>query len=699
MPLVSMPNGEVVDVPDDISEEALNRIRSQYKQTRQQARNQGKPRRQLSEEGREVQRRADFKEKHMWSDNAATRGADRGLLFNLNDEISGGVNAAVFGTIDAIRHGDISRIGRRYRITRDTERELDRRAKQRAPITSMASEITGALVNPLGTGQKILSGAGAAAKAVGAERAAAALGNASGRVEALGAVPRAILAGGNQGALNAAGASENLSDVPGAMVEGFGLGAFTGGTLGTGFHLGARGAQIIRDALPKNATRTAYARIAQLLESGGLTPKQALRDLQVTNARGGDAMVQDLTPGLRAQAAAVSRRPAVPSSNRLIERGEERIQGRRDRFGQEVRDAAEVPPAGSDAFARAEQLRLQRRGTGQRDYAEGGTMDAPIKWSDDLDRFFKESPDADDLVRSAYTTAERFGQPIARAEGNQVIPSMRAFDYLKREFDARIGMAMRAGNETLAAGMSNQLNRLKGILADANPDYGRVLAAQRDMFQQENALAIGRDVIKRIGNNPRQVLADLNALPANAKTDARVGIIDALVNLDNKADPVAFFRTVSRNEPQRRVLEFAFGGKKEFRRFQRWVDREVRSTRADVLTAPGRQSETSRIAMADDEAHGGIGNVLTNAMRGYAFGGAVGLGSGVVRTLQNIASGTSRFAQEEIAKILLSKGDDGLVRGVEQVKRYKRSRDRSNQRRAELAGKAGQQIYTDELGS
>lgn len=711
--LVTMPNGEVVEVDDNITPDALKRIKSQYTpSTRAGKVMAGQPRKAPpTEEEKEVQRRIDVRKQYesdsylpawMRGQSDAQTGANKGLFANFGDEIGAGANALLFGIPSAIAHGDVGRIGREYRVSRNVQRQLDREAQDRSPVATTLGEIGGAVANPLGAGEKVVAGAANLAGRVGLNRAAGALGNVSERIAAAGALPRAVLAGGNQGALNAAGEAENLSDVPSAVLNGYGVGGITGGVLGGATHLGTRAVQTIVDAMPENASRKAYERIASLLDSGGMTAKKARDEIEMTDIMGGNAMVQDLTPGLRAQAAAISRKPGVPSSNELIERGEARIQDRRGRFGQAVRDETALPVGGDDALARADTLAATRKAQGQADYAEGGAMDEPLQWSEDLDKFFRTAPENTNAsLRGAYDDM------LARRESPQgfnvekgawdEVPNLRTLDYMKRRFDSDIGAALKAGDKAKAQALSSELGTIKGLLGEANPQYREILAAQRDLYQKQNALEIGSSVLSRIGTKPREVMKELRALPEHALQDARIGIIDALINADNKADPVAYFKSIMRNNAQKEVLEFAFGGRGNLGRFERWVNREVRSTRADVLTAPGRQSETSRIMMGADDEAGGITNVLGNAMRGYAFGGSVGALSGVSRTLQNIATGTSKFAQEEIAKILMSKGEN-LVKGTEAAAAYKKARDRGNRRRAVAVAKGGQQLFTGIAG-
>lgn len=708
MSLVEMPNGEYVDVPDDITPEALNRIKAQYPASRKQKVAAGQPRK--SKEQESVDKDVDFRYnyKNFLGQHNMRPGAQgslmKGLTFGFMDEIGAGALAATAGVGKALWNRDIGEIGRTYTHERDVQRELQRRYEEENPVTAGVSEITGAVLNPIGTGAKGLQAVGRGAEAIGLSGVGRAFGGAGERLAASGAIPQAVAAGALQGSLNAAGNADSLYDVPGAMLQGAGLGAVTGGALGTATHLGARGIQILRDASPANAERSAYQRISQLLDSGGTDARKVAREIAVTDARGGDAMVQDMLPSLRAQAGAISRKPNVSGSNELIERGEQRIQDRRGRFGQRVREDAAIPSAGDDALARGDALAAARKADGQAGYAEGGVMDTPIRATPELQNYLRNAPEeVQGAMRGAYREMLLRDQNPAEFVGPDGvfthIPNLRTFDYVKRSFDQQIGQALRSGDKATAQGLSYQLDKLKGALADANPAdeaYKALLKSQRDAFQQQNALEIGQQVLGRMGREPRLVLRDLKALPEHAVDDARIGIIDALINADNKADPVAYFRGLTRNENQRKIMEFAFGGKGNLGRFERWVNREVRGTRADVLTAPGRQSETARFAMADGESEN-VGNVLSNAMRGYAFGGTIGAASGVTRTLQNIATGTSRFTQEEIAKILLSKGEN-LVKGTEAAAAYSKARQAGNRRRAQIMGKAGQQIYTDQVG-
>lgn len=717
MPLTQMPNGEYVDVPDDITPDALNRIKAQYSgngpQSRKDRAAAGQPRKQQSDNDR-IQKRADQYEK-MGYGAGAENSIMKGLTFDVADKLGAGLMAGTAGVYNAIRKGDIGEIGRTYDDEIALHKELQRRYEERHPVAATTAEIGGALLNPVGTGAKGLQAAGRGAEAIaaatggrvasGASRVGSALTKAGTRLENAGGVTQALAAGAVGGALNGAGNADSLMDAPGAALRGAAMGAATGGVLGTAGHLGKRAIETVVDALPQNAQRTAYNRIAQLLERGGTDANAVRNEIAATDAAGGDAMVQDILPSLRAQAAHISRKPNVTGSNELIERGDARIAERRGRFDTQVRETAGIPADQADALERAAAIKGQRTAEGQAGYEASGLMDRAIQPTPELQKYLREAPaEVQDALKGAYSSLNLRDQKLANYVGKDGIfthiPTLRVFDSVSRQFNQRIGAAIRAGDNELAGGLSYQLDKMKEVLARANPhdaEYQAVLASQRDLFQKQRALEIGNNVLTRVVREPRKVLQELNNLPEHAIQDARIGIIDALMSTNNKADPVAFFNSISRNDAQKKVFEFAFGGRGNFGRFERWVQRETRAARADALTAPGRQSETSRIALAGDDGSENVGNILSNAMRGYAFGGTIGAASGVTRTLQNIASSTTRLTQEEIAKILLSKGEN-LSKGIGTAQAYTKARDAANRRRARLLGKAGQQPFTDQVG-
>jgi hypothetical protein len=689
MPLVTLPDGQIVNVDDGAAPEVIARLKAAHPAKRGGG-NVSVAKPKLNDEQAEVQRRVAHTRDGFGD--STQRKIMQGLTANFMDEIQGGVGAATQGVYRAIKHHDIHEIGKEYRVSRDTERALQDRD---SGAGGTAAEILGSLMNPIGDGAKLLQSLKFAPRLVKAGQA----------LDHAPAIAKALLAGGNQGAVNALGSAKDSSDLAGTAMQGYGAGALSGAAFGGAAHGVRRASQILSDRGTAAAERTAYTRIAHMLENGNITPDKARRELTVTNARGGDGMVMDLTPGLRAQAAAISRRPNVPLSNELIARGESRIDARPDLFEQQVRGAIK-PGTGQDADALKANIKGAQKAHGAANYDQ--VLGKNFVWNDDLEKFVREAPpvtqqtmkDAVKLVLNERVDPTSLGIKFNDA-GDVVfdkVPSMRVFDYMKRAFDHNIGQALRSGDKNTARILSGELGALKDGIAKSNPEYGQVLAQQRDFFQKTQAVETGLSVIKRLRREPKMVLSELRKLDPAMQDDARTGIVEAVIGMRNtNADPVKFMRSVMRTPHQRKVMEFAFNGKGNLARFERWMNRELRATRADVLTAPGRQSETARFDMADESMKGNIGGAFMDAMRGFAFGGPAGATAATVRKLQDLRTGTGEAAMNSMAKILMSDGSD-LKEGLSAAQKYAKARKASNARAAVAAAKMGQQPFTDYTG-
>jgi hypothetical protein len=234
---------------------------------------------------------------------------------------------------------------------------------------------------------------------------------------------------------------------------------------------------------------------------------------------------------------------------------------------------------------------------------------------------------------------------------------------------------------------------------DANPDYAPALAKQRDFFQKAEATQFGLGVVKRLQSDPKGVLKEIQALDPTHHSDAREGIADALLNLrSQKADPSQFVRTVANRSPEaRQVLEFALGGKKSFNQFRRFIDREGRSTAADLYTAPGRQSITSHMDGAQASLGSDVGSLAENVGRGFGFGGPIGGGAAFLRKMNDFRTGMSPQALDAMAHALMTGGKE-LPGKVSQAAAHAARRKAGNARWAIRAAKAAQQPMTDFAG-
>lgn len=713
MGITRMPNGEYVNIDDNATPEAIERIRARYRNRPAPAGAATRTRRQVSPERAEARRRLDALDAAGRDDlpgarylRGITDSFFRETVGHLDAPLTGAVNA-VMAVPQAVRERSLDPIRREYRIGREMSREETDRFAESDPISSGVFGFTGAMANPIGRA----TGVGAVANRVapGASRAIAQ--SAVGRIAARAgesAAGNAARTGFNQAAVAALADGENLS---GAVDQGLVAGTI-GGAFGLGINGAARIGSAIMDRAPENATRVAYEKMDDLLSrtrrpgnaNMPYTPEAVVREMRASTAAGHEPRVMDLSPETQATAGYLARRPGLPAANRLVEAGENRLAGVADRFDNEIVRRVDTP-AGNSAYNARTGIEAGRRARGQQDYAQGGAMDTRVQWSDDLENFFKSSPDADRLMQGAYRTAQRFGESLGSLSrlpnGNmQAVPTMRVFDYLKREFDGEIGMAVAAGNRTAAAGLSNHLKQLKQLLAEANPQYADILAAQRDAFQKLESIELGGSMLQRMRTRQgaQQLLADMRAGTIN-QAELRTGIADALLSMRNAAEsPVRMMRRFMRSPDQRAVLEYAMGGPKALNAFDRFMRRELRSMRTDDLLARGKQSATNMFQQHGEELTDSAGTLASNVMRGMAFGGTIGAISGGVRTVDQLRRGIGPAAQEELARILMGNGED-LAKGIGAARKYAERARKASQARGRAAGKFGAYLVPDTSGN
>jgi hypothetical protein len=479
-----------VNVADGTPPEVIARIKAQNSKPSRSATVQAKAP-ALNGDDAEVQRRVADMRKREGTGAGIIRKAGQGFTFNFMDEILGGAHA--LGKMgqgrDAMAH--------EYRIAKAAEQQ---RTKDADSTGGTVAEIAGALLNPIADGANILKFGG---------KAIPILGRVASKLVKAPSLVRGAAAGANQGALNAAGSADGgIANRLSAAGQGYVAGGLTGGAFGAA-GLGARRAvQIVRDRGEKAAERVAYGKIGQMLDKAKMSPARAERELKVTNARGGDGMLQDLTPGLRAQSSALSRRPELPQSNDLIDRAENRLLDRHNRFDTELKNRV----GNADADAHIAGIQGARKAHGNVDYK--AALDGKFHWSPELQKFMAEAPpEMHRAMRDGAHLASLHGQDIGKLgmkigpDGKAVMdttPSLRVFDYAKRAMDQRITAAYRAGKDAYASGLSNQLNEFKQHIMNAAPEYAPALAKQRDYFERAKATELGVDVMSRMKTEPRK---------------------------------------------------------------------------------------------------------------------------------------------------------------------------------------------------
>lgn len=697
MPLTQMPDGSYVNIDDKATPEAIARIKAQYRAKPRVTANRVTPAASAREKfisgissagqaGGEVSTEGFF--------NRLVHGATLGLDDKLSALAATGMSYLDGGAGKSGEYLRDKSFGERFGLYNAGLKRMRGEEADAHPVFTGAADMGGMLLTPIGAE----TGVGRLATRIAPTLAGTVKASRVGQLTARAgesAIGRGARTGFNYGAASSFIDNGNVGD---AFNSGL-LGASVGGALGAGVHGGGKVLQAIADRAPANASRVAYAKIADMLGRTrrpgdthmAYSPQAAEREMAVSAARGHEPMLMDLSPEMHNAAGWLARKPNLRAANTLVDAGENRIAGAADRFDSEVgRRVAST--TGDDAYALKQNINAARRGQGMVDYAEGGAMDTPVNWSPKLEKFFKDSPDADRLIKQAYTTAQRFGEDIVgSAQGNQLVPSMRAFDYLKREFDGEIGAALRSGNRTLAAGLSKHLGTLKNLLAEANPEYQQILARQRDEFQRISSTELGQSIFKRMTTRQgaKELLAELRGANVNPE-ELKTGIADALLSMRNSSEsPIRLMRRFMRSSDQRAVLEHAFGGTKNLNMFDKFMRRELRGMRSDDMLARGRQSATNIFQQHGDAAEAeSVGQLVSNVLRGQAFGGITGAVSGGVRTVDQLRRGIGPAAQEEMARILMGRGE-GLTQGIDKSRKFAVARRAAERKRARMAAKFG----------
>jgi hypothetical protein len=693
MPIIDTPNGSF-RIEDGASPDAIAAARADFmKHNPKPIATIGPGAPQPTEYQKRVSAQADAELKHGAPGDGLAHKFVQGLTFNNLDELNAGAHALVFGGLNAIKHGDIREIGRDYGFQKDVEHEIDRRGDG---VGGTVAEIAGALANPIGTGAKGLQALKFAPRLVKAGDA----------LERAPALVQGVVAGANQGALNAVGSADDSSHLLRDTANGALGGGIAGGMFGGAVTGLRRAGQIFADRGENAAERVAYNHIANMLGKADISPTTAQRRLLVDNGRGGDNMVMDLSPGLGAQASALAKRPEIPTSNRMIERAQDRIAERPDRLDEQLR-AGISTPSGEDATGHINAVTGARKAHGDIDYK--AALDGKFAWNHELQDFVDHAPaEVHAAFRDGAHLADLHDQDIGQLgmhigeDGKPIFnttPSMRVFDYTKRAMDAKISAALKSGDNAYASGLSNQLNKFKALVSKANPDYAPILAKQRDSYQQVEATNTGLQIVQRLKKDPRQLATELNALPPEKQDDARTGILQAMLGMhNNRKDTVAFLKSISNSPDQRPVMEFVFGGKQNYTRFEKWMNSELKGRTVDQKIAPGYQSITGETNAAQHSLSGDVGQGVEHGLRGFAYGGSAGMTAAMVRWLDDMRKGLSPHALDAIAQILMSKGID-LPKNIEASKAFYAARKLNNSKAAVAAAKAGQQPYTDMIGN
>lgn len=488
------------------------------------------------------------------------------------------LQGATFGFGDELRGLADYMMGGDYKLGTEAARGEQEQYREENPIGSFGLEMAGGLS----------TGIPGAAKA-GASRVGQWAGS---------NLPRWLKyagAGGAGGGVAGAGYSEE-----GERLEGAGKGATAGAGLGALLPPVARGVKgvtspVIRAFQP--ASSRANRKLGQALERDLVTPERARANLaklgpQGTIADAGGENVLGLaeqavqTPGKgRNQALGMLQRRQSGQHGRVMD-------ALTDQLGDE-----------QNFYETLRQIGRQKQVSAKPLYEKAYAVEIPF--SDDLQQLVKR-PVVQDAMKKALRIAANEGDDIStsfRIEGDEITglenPSTKVWDYVKRGLDDVIedntGELGRVNNTGRIA--NNIKRELLSELDEVNPDYREARRVFAGEAANENALKMGRNVLK----DDADITQDVIARMSEAEKDYfRAGAMRAVRDkLESATDTSDAYKRIFNKASLRNRLESVFPDKKSFAQFARQMKNESTFYRTRER-ATGNSATFRRLAQESD---------------------------------------------------------------------------------------------------
>lgn len=500
---------------------------------------------------------------------ATARGVAQGFTANFSDEIRGLVEASGANPDDpasltklisgALKYwGGDAEAKKTYETATARERDLNKTAHEQHPYASLAGEVGGAVLLPLGAGAQ-----------------AATL---PGRVAA-GSVTGAVL-GGAGGVGEGQGVADSLGR--GAV------GAAAGGVLGAaapaaieGVVRGARAvAQPIANAVRgvRNVDDEAARRVATSIQRDAradpgavnrLTPQEFGASVQ----SGGPATIMDMggdTTRALARSAANTSPEGRGALNRPIN---DRYEGQAIRVNDWLRSTFHYPNADAQSAALADTARNVNRGNYARAMRDG---DREI-FSPELDRLMG-SPAVVDAMRRASQSgkdraitqglgAMRQGVTVENGvvnftrgrNGAPTYPNLAFWDATKKELDDAASSAARAGRNGEAGVVGDLARTLRTELDAAVPTYAQARAGAAHFFGAQDALEAGQNFVARNMRpaDARRALADMSPTERQLFQDGFVSRFTETLN--QVGDRRSVLNKIAESPSAREKLNIALG--------------------------------------------------------------------------------------------------------------------------------------------
>lgn len=619
--------------------------------------------------------------------NAVARGAANGVSANFYDELRGlveasGANPKDPASIYNLVHGAINywsgdkEAKQRYDEAASRERQLTKDAEIQHPAASIAGNVGGALVLPIG--------AGASGATLGAR------------------VARSSAVGAGLGGLAGAGEGEGAADTASRATMGAGLGAAVGAAappIVEGAIQGVKAASgpivnAIRGAInPENeAARrvaTAITRDAKADPNAEarLTPAEFGANVQA----GGPATIMDMGGDLTrrlADSAAITSPEAGTALNSAINN---RFEGQSSRITNWLNDAFSYP----NAHAQQQAIDDTARQVNRVNYANAYRDGAKPLW-DDILKNFTVSPEFQSAIKDATRTGSTDAaingfrppqNPFVFAEDGSmsmkpgVHPTLQFWDQVKQNLDSKIGVAKRSGDDPLVRQLTQLKSQFVEHLDSLVPAYGTARAGAAHFFGAENALEAGQNfVTSKLENDAaKTAIAKMTPTERNLFRDGFVS---------------RYIQTLNETGDRRNVLN-------------KIADTPAARERLNMVLGPDRANEMEAMLRVEgimDMARSAVQGNSWTARRLYDMGLAGGAGLGAMggynmdpkemaagAVMSALASGgkkiDSRVAQR-VGQMLASQDPQMMLRGLKLISRNNGMMDtlRSVDRRIAAAG-------------
>jgi hypothetical protein len=605
---------------------------------------------------------------------AGARGVAQGLTANFGDEIRGlveasGANpddpASVYKLISgALKYfsGD-QKAKESYDTAVARERELNKAAEEQHPVASIAGNIGGAVLLPIGAGAGAVTLPGRIAAGAGT---GAVLGGAAGAGEGTNAVDRI-----SRGAVGAA-AGGVLGGAAPVAIEGAVRGARA---ISQPIVTAVRG---IRDSEGEAARRVAIAiqRDANIdpQAAGRLTPQEFAASAQ----SGGPATIMDMG-GETTRALARSAANTSPEGRDVLNRTiSDRFEGQGNRVVGWLRNTFHYPDAHAQEQALTQTAQTTNRSRYTRAFQDG---DRQII-SPEIERLIGSPAVAEAMRRASTSGKDRaitqgYGafNPGVTVEnglvrfrpgknGAPTYPNLAFWDATKRELDDAAQAAARAGRNGEASTLGDLARSLRTELDTIVPSYQAARAGAAHFFGAQDALEAGRNfVTAKMGNaEARQHLARMTPTERQLFQD---GFVSQFINhLSEISDRRSILNKIGDTPAARERLNMVLG-----RQRAEELEAGLRVEGIMDLARPAVQgnSTTARqlaeLGLAGGTYGIGTGGNITNPNPSALMNAA--LVYGAARGKNRVNENVSR----RVAELLASNDPARLVQGIRLVVR------------------------------